>query len=114
LSARTETETREAAYAYMNWWLDGTPGVIMARQGYYMSVVESLRNSLSESEWQYWYDGQPAAADLPGLSSPTAVRRGEYREGGSHQNRVARAVAWSTIMPEHNYLARRWREFLEL
>ncbi len=114
LSANTEADTRAAAYAYMNWWLDGTPGAIMARQGYYISVVEPLRDTLSEAEWQYWYDGQPAAKDLPGLSAPVVVRRGECREGGSHQNRVARVAAWSTIMPEHNYLARRWREFLEL
>lgn len=113
LSASADDEAREAAYAYMNWWLDGTPGAIMARQGYYVSVVETLRDTLSEAEWQYWYEGQPAAEDLPGLSAPVAVRRGERRSGGSHQNRISKVAVWSTIMPEHNYLARRWREFLE-
>lgn len=113
LSSSASEAAAEAAYAYMNWWLDGTPGAIMARQGYYMSVVEPLRETLSEAEWRYWYDGQPAEEDLPGLSAPVAVRRGERREGGAHQSRIARVAAWSTIMPEQNYLARRWREFLE-
>ncbi len=114
LSAAAGDAARAAAYAYMNWWLDGTPGAIMARQGYYISVVEPLKDTLSEAEWQYWYDGKAAAEDLPGVSVPVAVRRGERREGGNYQDRVARVAVWSTIMPEHNYLARRWREFLEL
>lgn len=114
LSSNVEGETSEAAYAYLNWWLEGTPGAIMARQGYYTSVVDTLRGALSQAEWDYWYEGKPAAEDLPGLSSTIAVRRGETREGGSYMNRVARISVWSTVMPEHNYLARRWREFLEL
>jgi len=114
LSANVQAEVRDAAYAYLNWWLDGTPGAIMARQGYYMSVVDTLRDTLSQAEWDYWYEGRPAAEDLPGLSATVAVRRGETREGGSYMNRVARISVWSTVMPEHNYLARRWREFLEL
>ena len=113
LSASTEGAAREAAYAYMNWWLDGTPGAIMARQGYYISVVETLQGTLSEAEWQYWYEGKPASEDIPGPSAPVVVRRGECRKGGSHQDRVAKVAVWSTIMPEHNYLARRWREILE-
>jgi putative spermidine/putrescine transport system substrate-binding protein len=113
LSSNVEGETSEAAYAYLNWWLEGTPGAIMARQGYYTSVVDTLRGALSQAEWDYWYEGKPATEDLPGLSSTIAVRRGETREGGSYMNRVARISVWSTVMPEHNYLARRWREFLE-
>ena len=114
LSAHAGDETREMAYAYMNWWLDGAPGAIMARQGYYISVVEPLRDTLTEAEWLYWYDGKPAPEDLRGLSGQVVVRRGESREGGTYNDRVSRVAVWSTIMPEHNYLARRWREFLEM
>ncbi|WP_374641236.1 PotD/PotF family extracellular solute-binding protein [Tabrizicola sp.] len=114
LSANVTGAMRDAAYAYLNWWLDGTPGAIMARQGYYVSVVDTLRETLSQAEWDYWYEGKPASEDLPGLAATIAVRRGETREGGNYLNRVARISAWSTVMPEHNYLARRWREFLEL
>ncbi len=38
LSARASGEALEAAYAYLNWWLEGAPGAILARQGYYMSA----------------------------------------------------------------------------
>lgn len=114
ISSNVEGEMAEAAYAYLNWWLEGTPGAIMARQGYYSSVVDTLRGTLSQAEWDYWYEGKPAAEDLPGLSSTIAAHRGETREGGDYMNRVARISVWSTVMPEHNYLTRRWKEFLEL
>ena len=84
----------------------------MARQGYYMSVAGPLRQTLSAAEWAYWYGGEAAATDLPGLDGAMVVRQGERREGGGASERVARVAVWSTIMPEHNYLARRWREFL--
>ena len=111
LSAALTSPRREMAYAYLNWWLDGVPGAILARQGYYMSVVQPVHHLLSSAEWAYWYDGRPATADLPGMRGPPVVRAGERREGGSHQARIARITAWSTLMPEHNYLARRWRDF---
>jgi len=112
LSAAATAEKQEMAYAYFNWWLEGVAGAIMARQGYYMSVVEPVKQSLSPAEWNYWYGGLPAAQDLPGLAAPVVVRAGERREGGDYKERVSRIAVWSTIMPEHNYLARRWREFL--
>jgi putative spermidine/putrescine transport system substrate-binding protein len=114
LSARASEEASEMAYAYMNWWLAGEPGAIMARQGYYISVTEPLSRTLSDAEWRYWYGGEPAANDLPGISGQIVVRKGQSREGGGHRERIGRVAVWSTIMPEHNYLARRWREFIEL
>ncbi len=114
LSACADESASELAYAYMNWWLEGTPGAIMARQGYYISVTEPLGETLSDAEWRYWYGGEPASQDLYGISGKLVVRSGEHREGGSHRERIERISVWSTIMPEHNYLARRWREFIEL
>ena len=113
LSAALPAEKDEMAYAFLNWWLDGAPGAVMARQGYYMSVVEPLRTTLSAAEWDYWYAGLPAACDLAGVDGSTVVRAGERREGGSYAERSTRVAVWSTIMSEHNYLARRWREFQE-
>lgn len=113
LSARASAQARELAYAYMNWWLDGTPGAIMARQGYYMAVTEPLSTTLSDPEWRYWYGGEAASEDLRGASGTVIVPKGESREGGSYQDRIRRVAVWSTIMPEHNYLARRWRELME-
>jgi putative spermidine/putrescine transport system substrate-binding protein len=113
LSTFLEGRTLDMAYAYLNWWLDGVPGALMARQGYYMSVVEPLMDTLTEAEWDYWYGGCGAASDLPAVGVPDAVRQGEKREGGSYLERVDRIAIWSTIMTEHNYLARRWRELVE-
>lgn len=114
LSAALTPEKTEMAYAYLNWWLEGVAGAIMARQGYYISVVEPVKKSLSAAEWDYWYGGLPASENLPGLATPVAVRAGERREGGSYTERVSRVSVWSTIMPEHNYLVRRWQEFLKI
>lgn len=114
LSAKATDEVSEMAYAYMNWWLDGVPGAIMARQGYYISVTDPLGQTLSDSEWRYWYGGEPADEDLTGMSGRIVVRKGEVREGGSHCDRIGKVAVWSTIMPEHNYLVRRWRELVEL
>jgi len=114
LSARATAEVSELAYAYMNWWLEGTPGAVMARQGFYMAVTEPLSETLSDAEWLYWYGGEPASEDLRGASGAIVVKQGERREGGSYQDRIRRVAVWSTIMPEHNYLARRWRELIEL
>jgi putative spermidine/putrescine transport system substrate-binding protein len=113
LSARAKGEALEAAYAYLNWWLDGAPGAILARQGYYMSAREATRQRLSPAEWDYWYEGQPAREDLPDPFGEICVRAGEVRDGGSYGERMSQVRVWNTIMDDHNYLARRWHEFLD-
>ena len=40
------------------------------------------------------------------------VRAGETRDGGSYLERMARVRVWNTIIEDHNYLVRRWVEFL--
>ena len=113
LSARASGEALEAAYAYLNWWLEGAPGAILARQGYYMSAREATRKRLSPAEWDYWYEGKPAREDLPDPFGEICVHAGEVRDGGSYVERMSRVRVWNTIMDDHNYLARRWREFLD-
>jgi putative spermidine/putrescine transport system substrate-binding protein len=112
LSSRTNGEALEAAYAYLNWWLEGEPGAILARQGYYMSALEPTRRRLSAAEWGYWYEGKPAREDLPDPFGEICVHAGEVRDGGSYVERMSRVRVWNTIMDDHNYLARRWSEFL--
>ncbi len=112
LSAAASEETLEAAYAYLNWWLDGVPGAILARQGYYISAREQIQRHLSPAEWDYWYEGKPASEDLPDPYGGICVRAGEVRDGGSYVERMSRVRVWNTIMEDHNYLARRWSEFL--
>lgn len=112
ISAAVEGETLDMAYAYLNWWLDGVPGAILARRGYYISVARPLRDTLGAAEWAYWYAGEPAEEDLQGPDGVVVAFRGEQRAGGSYCNRMERIACWSTIMPENNYLIRRWREFI--
>lgn len=104
----------DKAYAWLNWMLSGWPGAVMARQGYYMSVPERVRAVLDPAEWDYWYDGQPAARPLPGPTGDIAVQTGEYRSGGSYRERAAHVAVWNTTMDEHNYLVRRWNELIAL
>lgn len=111
LSRLVEGRTRDAAYEYLNWWLDGWAGATMARQGYYISNPERARHYMSVEEWAYWYNGEPAQ-ELPG---PTGQRRhieGQSRDGGDYAARMSRIAVWDSVMDEQNYLVRRWSEFL--
>lgn len=112
ISAYAEGRQRDVAYAYMNWWLSGWAGAVIARQGYYMSALEPTRGHLSADEWDYWYEGKPARQDLCGPEGDTVVRAGERRDGGSYWQRMGKVAVWNSFMDEHNYLARRWNEFL--
>ena len=111
LSRLVEGRARDAAYDYLNWWLDGWAGASMARQGYYISNPERARQYMSKDEWAYWYNGNPAV-DLVG---PTGQRRslaGQCRDGGDYAARMGRIAVWDSVMDEQNYLVRRWGEFL--
>lgn len=112
LSSELEGEKLELAYAYLNWWLSGKAGAIIARQGYYISVPQTIKQYLSEAEWDYWYSGKPAQVDLYDPHGQVVVRQGDVRDGGSYQSRMSNIAVWITLMDEHNYLVRRWNEFL--
>jgi len=86
----------------------------MARQGYYMSVPDRVRGYLSPEEWDYWYEGKPAACDLPDPDGHLAIRSGEVRSGGSYLVRSNHIAVWNSTMDEHNFLVRRWNEIIEL
>jgi putative spermidine/putrescine transport system substrate-binding protein len=102
----------DAAYQYADWWLHGWPGAYVARQGYYISAPLRARTFLSRGEWDYWYQGAPAPVDLTGPNGKPLFRKGEVRDGGSYQERMSRIAVWNSVMDEHNYLVRRWNEFL--
>jgi putative spermidine/putrescine transport system substrate-binding protein len=101
------------ACEYMDWWLSGWAGAVMARQGYYISVPSAVVDHLSAAEWSYWYDGQEASQDLLGVDDETIiVRKGARRSGGSYQERARRIALWNTVMDEHNYVTRAWTRFV--
>ncbi|MFT6075892.1 ABC transporter substrate-binding protein [Loktanella salsilacus] len=114
LSRHLDGERLEMAYAWLNWFLDGWAGANMARQGYYISVPDRIRAHLDPDEWDYWYDGKPAARDLPDPQGRIAIRAGEVRSGGSYRTRSNHIAIWNTTMDEHNFLVRRWDEIIAL
>lgn len=103
---------RDAAYEYMNWWLSGWAGAFIARQGYYISNPQRSRPLLSANEWDYWYDGKPAATPLRGTDGKISVAAGDIRTGGSYANRFNHVAVWNTVMDNYEYSLQRWYEFL--
>lgn len=112
LSSACNEEETDAAYRYMNWWLSGRAGAIMARQGYYISIPESAREFLDENEWGYWYAGQPARSDILGPDGRIVAPKGQMRNGGSYEERFKRIAVWNTVMTNYEHTLSRWGEFL--
>lgn len=112
LSSRASGRTLSVAYAYLNWWLDGWAGAQISRQGYYMSIPERIERHLTPAEWAYWYRGEPASQEIKDNDGDVVAHAGERRDGGSYRERMSRIAVWNSFMDEHNYLVRRWNEFL--
>lgn len=114
LSRVLEGEKLDRAYEWLNWYLDGYAGAVVARQGYYMSVPERVKAHLPQADWAYWYEGQPAAHGLKDVAGRLAIRAGETRSGGSREDRCRHIAIWNSTMDEHNYVVRRWNELVDL
>lgn len=80
LSRHAQGPVLDAAYAYLNWWLSGWPGAVMARQGYYIGNPARTRDHLSHAEWDYWYAGKPAREELLGSDGLPLIDIGEVRD----------------------------------
>ncbi|WP_337182516.1 extracellular solute-binding protein [Shinella sp.] len=112
LSRRLSGRMLDVAYDYLNWWISGWPGAVVARQGYYISTPERSRRYMTAAEWDYWYEGLLAREDLPGPDGSIRVKRGSVRSGGSYWQRANGIAVWNTTMDEHNYLVRRWMQLV--
>ncbi len=112
LSSHLRGRQLDAAYEFINWWLSGWAGAMMTRQGYYFAIPSIVRAEISVAEWGYWYQGEPAKTDLTDPYGRVSVRAGEVRDGGAQWQRLSHIALWSTTVPEHNYLVRRWGQFL--
>jgi putative spermidine/putrescine transport system substrate-binding protein len=112
LSSMINSEREDMAYQFMNWWLSGWPGAYIARQGYYISNPETSRPYMTDAEWNYWYLGKPAEKDLKGTDGKVSVLTGDYRNGGSYQQRFENIAVWNTVMPSYEYSLIKWNEFL--
>ncbi len=112
LSTAVSSETQDAAYEYMNWWLSGWPGAFIARQGYYISNPQRSKPFLSEAEWDFWYRGLPATEELVGTDGSKVAEKGQRRDGGSYEKRFSNVAVWNTVMQNYEYSLIRWNEFL--
>jgi len=112
ISAKVKGKQLDQAYEYINWWLGGWPGAFVARQGYYHSVPENAKKYLEAAEWDYWYDGKPAAKDLADPFGTVIIKKGDVRTGGSYWDRYSKIAVWNSLMDENDYLVKRWTEFL--
>ena len=112
ISAKVKGKQLDQAYEYINWWLGGWAGAFVSHQGYYHSVPENVKKHLSAEDWDYWYEGKPAAKDLPDPFGTIIIKKGAVREGGSYWNRYSKIAVWNSLMDENDYLVKRWTEFL--
>ena len=102
----------DAAYDYLNWVVDGWIGGFLSRQGYYSSTPENARKYMKPEEWDYWYEGKPAAIPIVDPYGEKIESKGAVRDGGSFRDRVGDIVCWNSFMQEQVYLVYKWTEFM--
>ncbi|MFE4106964.1 ABC transporter substrate-binding protein [Almyronema epifaneia] len=102
----------DAAYEYINWMLEGWVGAFLGRQGYYSAAPENSKKYMSEAEWAFWYEGQPASEDMVDPFGKTLEKQGAIRDGGSFDERFGNIVVWNSTMDEQVYLVQKWNEFI--
>jgi putative spermidine/putrescine transport system substrate-binding protein len=102
----------DCAYEYMNWFNSGWQGGFIAKQGYYSAVPSTAKKFLSPQEWDYWYEGKPAAIDINDPYGTIMEHKGAVRDGGAIWDRMGNIACWNTVMDEDRYLTRRWNEFV--
>jgi putative spermidine/putrescine transport system substrate-binding protein len=102
----------DAAYEFINWFLDGWAGAYLNRQGYYSAVLETAKAKMEPYEWAYWMEGKPAEKDVKGPDGSTLGKAGEVRDGGSYDDRMGAVACWNAVMDENDYMTRKWNEFI--
>ena len=102
----------DAAYEYINWYLDGWVGGFLMRQGYYSAVPETSKNYMSENEWGYWFEGKEATDSITSPFGDPLAQAGEVRDGGSFTDRMGAVACWNSVMDENQYMVRKWNEFI--
>ncbi len=112
LSASLTGLERDAAYEYINWYLDGWVGGFLMRQGYYSAVPETSKNYMSENEWGYWFEGKEATDTITSPFGDPLANAGEVRDGGSFYDRMGSVACWNAVMDENQYMVRKWNEFI--
>ncbi len=107
-----EGKKLDAIHDYFDWYYSGPMGAFFARQGYYMPTPDNTKQHLPQNEWDYWYEGKPAAIDIKDPFGTVIEKAGSTRDGGSWKNRMGRVAVWNSTMKENAYVVKRWNEFL--
>jgi putative spermidine/putrescine transport system substrate-binding protein len=102
----------DCAMEYLNWYNSGWQGGFIAKQGYYSPVPETARKFMTPEEWDYWYEGKPAAVDIKDPYGNLMEKKGATRDGGSLWQREGNVTVWNTVMDEDRYLTKRWNDFV--
>ncbi|QDF98305.1 ABC transporter substrate-binding protein [Azoarcus sp. DD4] len=102
----------DAAYEFINWFLDGWAGAFLNRQGYYSAVLETAKAKMEAYEWAYWMEGKPAEKDIKGPDGTVLEKAGKVRDGGSYAQRMGGIACWNSVMDENNYMVQKWNEFV--
>ncbi len=103
---------KDAAYEFINWFLDGWAGAFLSRQGYYSAVLDSTKEKMEPYEWAYWYEGKPAEKDIHAPDGKLLEKAGSTRDGGSYEERMGSVACWNAVMDENIYMIRKWNEFI--
>lgn len=102
----------EAAYEYIDWYLSGWVGAYLNRQGYYSAAPETAKKYMSEDEWGFWMEGEPAEGDILSPEGKVMEKAGAVRDGGSYEERMGSVACWNSVMDENKHMIRKWNEFI--
>ncbi len=102
----------DAAYEFINWFLDGWAGAYLNRQGYYSAVLDTAKAKMEAYEWAYWMEGKPASQDIKSPKGDVLAKAGSVRDGGSYEQRMGGIACWNAVMDENTYMVQKWNEFV--
>jgi putative spermidine/putrescine transport system substrate-binding protein len=112
LPATLSGKKLDAAYVFINWFLDGWAGAYLNRQGYYSAVLETAKQKMEPYEWAYWMEGKPATQDIKSPQGEFLAKAGSSRDGGSYEQRMGAIACWNALMDENTYMVQKWNEFV--
>ena len=90
----------------------GLAGRLHRQAGLLLGGPATAKKFLTPEEWDYWYDGKPAAVDIKDPYGTLMEKKGTTRDGGAIWDRMGNIACWNTVMDEDRYLTRRWNEFV--
>ena len=102
----------DAAYEFINWFLDGWAGAYLNRQGYYSAVLDTAKAKMEAYEWAYWMEGKAATQDIKSPNGDLLAKAGSVRDGGSYEQRMGGIACWNAMMDENVYMVQKWNEFV--